>query len=32
MPDNPDAELILKICIGGAFYSKYAKASYKNED
>ena len=30
--DNPDAELILKICIGGAFYSKYVKAAYKNED
>ena len=30
--DNPDAELILKICIGGAFYNKYAKAAYKNED
>ena len=30
--DNPDAELILKICVGGAFYSKYVKAAYKNED
>ena len=30
--DNPDAELILKICIGGAFYNKYVKAAYKNED
>jgi len=30
--ENPDAELILKICIGGAFYNKYAKAAYKNED
>jgi len=30
--DNPDAELILKICIGGAFYSKYVKAAYKNDD
>ena len=30
--DNPDAELILKICIGGAFYNKYIKAAYKNED
>ena len=29
---NPDAELILKICIGGAFYNKYVKAAYKNED
>ena len=32
MDDNPDAELILKICIGGAFYNKYVKAAYKNED
>ena len=30
--DNPDAELILKICIGGAFYNKYIKAAYKNDD
>lgn len=30
--DNPDAELILKTCIGGAFYSKYVKAAYKNDD
>ena len=30
--DNPDAELILKICVGGAFYNKYIKAAYKNED
>lgn len=30
--DNPHAELMLKVCIGGAFYSKYAKAAYKNED
>lgn len=30
--DYPDSELILKICIGGAFYSKYVKAAYKNED
>lgn len=30
--DNPAAELILKLCIGGAFYNKYAKAQYKNED
>ena len=26
------AELVLKTCIGGAFYNKYIKASYKNED
>lgn len=30
--DNPDAVLVLKLCIGGAFYSKYVKAAYKNED
>ena len=24
--------MILKTCIGGAFYSKYIKAHYKNED
>lgn len=30
--DNPSGELLLKICIGGAFYNKYAKAVYKNED
>jgi len=30
--DNPDSELILKLCIGGAFYNKYVKAAYKNED
>jgi len=30
--DNPDAVLILKLCIGGAFYNKYVKAAYKNED
>jgi hypothetical protein len=27
-----EGELILKICIGGAFYNKYVKAAYKNED
>ena len=30
--DAPEAELILKICIGGAFYNKYTKAAYKNAD
>ena len=30
--DNPDAVLILKLCIGGAFYNKYVKAAFKNED
>lgn len=30
--DNHEGELILKICIGGAFYNKYVKAAYKNED
>jgi len=27
-----DGELILKTCICGAFYNKYIKACYKNED
>lgn len=27
-----DAILILKTCIGGAFYNKYVKAAYKNDD
>lgn len=31
-PDNPAGELIMKICIGGAFYNRYVKAAYKNED
>ena len=30
--DNPESILILKTCIGGAFYNKYVKAAYKNED
>jgi len=30
--DNPDGVLILKTCIGGAFYNKYVKATYKHED
>lgn len=30
--ENKDGEIILKTCIGGAFYNKYIKASYKNED
>lgn len=30
--DSSSAELMLKICIGGAFYNKYVKAAYKNED
>ena len=30
--DCQDGELILKTCIGGAFYSKYVRAAYKNED
>ena len=30
--DNPDAILILKTCIGGAFFNKYVKAAYKNDD
>ena len=27
-----DSIIILKTCIGGAFYNKYIKAAYKNED
>lgn len=30
--DNPAGELIMKLCIGGAFYNRYVKAAYKNED
>lgn len=30
--ESKDGELILKMCIGGAFYNKYVKAAYKNED
>lgn len=30
--DYPDGDLILKTCIGGAFYNKYVKAQYKNKD
>lgn len=30
--DYPDGDLILKTCVGGAFYNKYIKAQYKNED
>lgn len=30
--EYPDGELILKTCIGGAFYNKYIKAQYKNGD
>ena len=29
---DKDGELILKICIGGAFYNKYVKPAYKNSD
>ena len=29
--EYPDSDLTLKTCIGGAFYSKYIKAQYKNE-
>jgi hypothetical protein len=28
----PEGDMILKTCIGGAFYNKYIKAQYKNED
>ena len=30
--EYPDGDMILKTCIGGAFYNKYIKAAYKNED
>jgi len=30
--DCHEGVLILKLCIGGAFYNKYVKAAYKNED
>jgi len=30
--EYPDGDLILKTCIGGAFYNRYIKAQYKNED
>lgn len=30
--DNYEGVLVLKLCIGGAFYNKYVKAAYKNED
>lgn len=29
--ENPESILILKTCIGGAFFNKYAKAAYKND-
>ena len=31
-PEYPFTDLVLKTCIGGAFYNKYVKAYYKNED
>lgn len=30
--EYPDGDLILKTCIGGAFYNRYIRAQYKNED
>lgn len=30
--ESLDSYIILKTCIGGAFYNKYIKAAYKNED
>jgi len=30
--EYPDGDMILKTCIGGAFYNKYIKAQYKNGD
>jgi len=29
--ENPESILILKTCIGGAFFGKYVKAAYKND-
>jgi len=30
--ENPESILILKACIGGAFFNKYVKAAYKNDE
>jgi len=30
--ENPESILMLKVCIGGAFFNKYVKAAYKNDD
>jgi hypothetical protein len=30
--EHPESMLILKTCIGGAFFNKYVKAVYKNDD
>lgn len=30
--EYPEGDMILKTCIGGAFYNKYIKAQYKNEE
>lgn len=30
--EHPESILILKTCIGGAFFNKYVKATYKNDD
>ena len=30
--EHPESILILKTCIGGAFFNKYVKAAYKNDD
>ena len=30
--ENPESILILKVCIGGAFFNKYVKAQYKNDE
>lgn len=30
--EDPQSILILKTCIGGAFFNKYVKAAYKNDD
>lgn len=30
--EHPESILILKTCIGGAFFGKYVKAAYKNDE
>lgn len=30
--ESPEAMLILKVCIGGAFFNKFVKGVYKNDD
>jgi hypothetical protein len=30
--ESPESILILKVCIGGAFFNKYVKGVFKNDD